>query len=53
MRKVVLLFALIFYGVITANNLTDPTTDLKNGSITGKVIDQSSQPVAYAAIVIK
>ena len=54
MRKVVLLFALFYYGVITANNLTDPTTDLKNGSISGKVIDKNlQQPIAYATIVIK
>ena len=53
MRKVVLLFALLFCGVITANILPDPT-ELKNGSIAGKVIDQLLQePVAYAAIVIK
>ncbi|EAQ99839.1 outer membrane beta-barrel family protein [Maribacter sp. HTCC2170] len=53
MKKVVLLFALLIYGAITANHPTDPS-DLKNGSIYGKVIDASlKEPVAYAAIVIK
>ncbi|NJB70615.1 outer membrane receptor protein involved in Fe transport [Saonia flava] len=53
MKKVTLLFALFFYGAITANPFTDPT-DLKIGTIVGKVIDNlEQQPVAYAAIVIK
>ncbi|MBT8296719.1 MAG: hypothetical protein KJO52_00165 [Maribacter sp.] len=54
MRKVILLFALFFYSIITANNVTDPTVDLKNGSITGKIIDENlQQTAAYASIVIK
>jgi len=54
MKRVVLLFALFVYGAISANYFPDPTTDLKNGSITGVVIeDLTKQAVAYAAIVIK
>ncbi|NND16654.1 MAG: TonB-dependent receptor [Eudoraea sp.] len=44
--------ALLFYAVATAN-ITDPT-DLKIGTISGKVIDKSlQQPVPFAAIVLK
>ena len=51
MRKVILLFALLFSGALFSNN-TDPT-DLKNGSVSGRVIDgMLRQPVAFAAIVI-
>ncbi|MGI9550406.1 MAG: TonB-dependent receptor domain-containing protein [Aurantibacter sp.] len=53
MKKVALLLALFCYGVISANHFST-TTDLKIGSITGKVIDKTLQePIAYAAIVIK
>lgn len=53
MKKVILLFALFCYGAISANTLPDPS-DLKIGTVTGKVIDNLlQQPVAYAAIVIK
>ena len=53
MKKVVLLFALICYSAISANH--DPLpSDLKIGSVKGKVIDKAlQQPIAYAAIVIK
>ena len=53
MSKVVLLFALAFSSAIFANNFSKPT-DLKTGSITGKVFDRTLQePVAYATIVVK
>ena len=51
MKKVALLFALLFCGVLFSNE-SDPT-DLKNGSVKGRVIDKTlQQPVAYAAVVI-
>jgi outer membrane receptor protein involved in Fe transport len=45
-----LLFALFYaYGAFP-----DPETDLKNGSISGKIIDQSlGDPVPYANVIIK
>lgn len=53
MRKVILLFALFYYGAISAN-YSPLTPDLKIGSIKGKVMDKASQqPISYAAIVIK
>ena len=54
MKKALLLFALLISGAITANEFPDPTTDAKDGSITGKVIDNvAGQPVAYAAVVVR
>lgn len=48
MRKVSILFAMLFCIAVFSN---DP--DLKNGSVSGRVIDKTlQQPVAYAAIVI-
>ncbi len=53
MSKALLLCALLLSGALTATPLTDPS-DLRIGSVTGKVIDKTlQQPVAYAAIVIK
>ncbi len=53
MKKVFLLFALFCYGALSANYSPDPT-DIKDGSISGKVVDKNlQQPVSYAAIVIK
>jgi len=53
MKKVILLFALFCYGALFANYSVFPS-DLKDGSITGKVLDKGlQQPIAYAAIVIK
>jgi len=51
MRKVCLLFALL---ISTAVFPSDPDpSDLRNGSVSGRVIDKTmQQPVAYAAIVI-
>ncbi|NAS11871.1 outer membrane beta-barrel family protein [Poritiphilus flavus] len=53
MSKALLLCALLLSGALKATPLTDPS-DLRIGSVTGKVIDKTlKQPVAYAAIVIK
>ena len=53
MKKAIFLIALLFYGAISANNIK-PSTDLKNGVISGVVLDQNTrQPVPYASIVIK
>ncbi|MEM7381313.1 MAG: TonB-dependent receptor [Bacteroidota bacterium] len=53
MSKALLLCALFLSGALAATPLTDPS-DLRIGSVTGKVIDKTlQQPVAYAAIVIK
>lgn len=53
MKKAFLLFVLFCYGAISANYSPIPS-DLKIGSVTGKVIDQTlQQPIAYAAIVLK
>ena len=53
MKKVILLFALLFYGVNSAHPVKSPI-DLKNGIVSGVVVDQNTkQPIAYAAIVIK
>ncbi|WP_430968725.1 TonB-dependent receptor domain-containing protein [Spongiimicrobium sp. 2-473A-2-J] len=53
MKKVSILLALLFCAANLANTLP-PTSDLKIGSVSGKVIDAKlKQPVAYAAIVIK
>lgn len=44
---------LFFYGVILASS-TLPTSELKLGTIKGKVLDKTlRQPIAFAAIVIK
>jgi len=51
MKKVVTLYLLFISSVLMANHLP---LELKNGSITGKVIDKDlKEPIAYAAIVIK
>ncbi len=53
MKKVLLLLAFFCYAIIFANS-ADPETDLKIGSVSGKVVDKTlNQPIAYAAIVIK
>ena len=53
MKKVLLLLAFFCYATIFANS-ADPETDLKIGSVSGKVVDKTlNQPIAYAAIVIK
>ncbi|MFT7187151.1 MAG: iron complex outermembrane receptor protein, partial [Sediminicola sp.] len=53
MKKVILLFALLFCGVNSANHLKHPT-DLKNGEVSGVILDQNTkQPIPYASIVIK
>lgn len=52
MKKVLLLLAVFLCITTTAN--TPPESDLRIGSVTGKVIDKAlQQPIAYAAIVIK
>ena len=53
MRTVSLLLALMVFSIMHAK--TDPKVpELKEGSITGKVIDQSLHaPVAYATVVVK
>jgi outer membrane receptor protein involved in Fe transport len=53
MKKVLLLLAMFLCIAVFAN--TPPKkSDLKIGSVTGKVIDKAlQQPIAYAAIVIK
>ncbi len=52
MKKVLLLFA-VFLCITTFAN-TPPESDLRIGSVTGKIIDKVlQQPIAYAAIVIK
>ncbi|WP_425237903.1 TonB-dependent receptor domain-containing protein [Ulvibacterium sp.] len=52
MKKVLLLLA-VFLCITTFAN-TPPESDLRIGSVTGKVIDKAlQQPIAYAAIVIK
>lgn len=52
MKKVILLFVLFCVSTTQANY--DPTSkELKEGVVTGRVIDQSELPMAYAAIVIK
>ncbi|AWX45501.1 hypothetical protein HME9304_02521 [Flagellimonas maritima] len=54
MKRVFLLFALLLCSVhsthLFANNKTDSDTI---GSISGIVVDETKQPIAYAAIVIK
>tara|TARA_R110002020_G_scaffold129819_2_gene290430 strand:+ start:21574 stop:24024 length:2451 start_codon:yes stop_codon:yes gene_type:complete len=53
MKKITVLLALLCCGAIWANSAPDPT-DLKDGIILGKVLDQAlGQAVAYAAVVIK
>ncbi len=53
MNKVILLCALFSYTALFAVTDPDPS-DLRIGTVTGKVIDKTlQQPVAYAAIVIK
>jgi iron complex outermembrane receptor protein len=53
MKKAILFIALLFCAAISANHFKHPT-DLKNGIISGVVMDQNTkQPVAYASIVIK
>ncbi len=53
MRTVSLLLALMVFSIMHAK--TDPEVpELKEGSISGKVIDQSLHaPVAYATVVVK
>jgi len=51
MKKVVLLFVLLISGMVSNVFATEP--EPKIGSITGKVIDNKQQGIAYAAIVIK
>lgn len=55
MRILFLLVGCFFYALSPSKGaITNPGTDLKNGSISGKIIDQiTSQPIAYASIVIK
>ena len=49
-----LLGALLFVLCPSRASNSDPETDLKDGSVSGKVVDQSEgQAVSYAAIVIK
>ena len=39
---------------IARGAIPDPDTDLKNGTVSGKVIDQSlGQPIPYASVVVK
>ncbi len=52
MKKVLLLFALLCYGAISAGHSPIPS-DLRVGTVSGKVVDQAQQPVAFAAVVIK
>tara|TARA_R110000796_G_scaffold104102_1_gene213813 strand:+ start:198087 stop:200537 length:2451 start_codon:yes stop_codon:yes gene_type:complete len=53
MKKVILLFVLLYNSAISANNLINLSEEAI-GSITGKIIDKTlEEPVAYAAIVIK
>lgn len=53
MKKVILLFALFCYGVNSAY-VNPPNTNLKIGSVSGKIIDKTlQQPIAYAAVVLK
>lgn len=53
MRKVVLLTTLLLHALIWAGESSEKS-DLKIGTITGKVVDKNGeQPIAYAAIVIK
>lgn len=55
MKTQLLLLGCLFFALFQVRATDpDPKTDLKNGSVTGTVIDQDlGQPVAYAAIVIK
>ncbi len=53
MRKVSLLLAMMVFASINAKTIPE-TPELKEGSISGKVIDESLQePVPYASIVVK
>ena len=53
MKKVHLLLALFLYGTVLAN-LTSPASEVKIGSITGRVMDKTmQQPIDYATIVVK
>ncbi|TFG72636.1 MAG: carboxypeptidase-like regulatory domain-containing protein, partial [Flavobacteriales bacterium] len=52
MRKVILLFVL-FYVSATQANYDPKTKELKEGVVTGRVIDPSELPMAYASVVIK
>lgn len=53
MKKVLLLFALFYYGVNSAN-LAITNSEPILGSISGKVLDAIlNQPIAYGAIVLK
>lgn len=53
MKKALLLFALLCSGAIFANDLSE-TSELKPGTISGKVVDQTNhEPVPYATIVVK
>ncbi|HMB64365.1 MAG TPA: TonB-dependent receptor [Eudoraea sp.] len=53
MKHVSLLLTLLICSALLAHD-PDTTSDLKIGTVTGRVIDQTlQQPVAYAAVVIK
>ena len=55
MKILLLLMGCFFFALSPSKGaITDPGTDLKNGSVSGKIIDQvEGQPIAYASIVIK
>jgi outer membrane receptor protein involved in Fe transport len=52
MKTAIVLFALLYLSNSSAN-FDSETNDLKVGIVTGKVVDQSQLPLAYAAVVIK
>ncbi len=52
MKKVVLLLALFCVSVIRAND-NPKANEPKEGVVTGRVVDQSKLPMAYAAVVVK
>ena len=52
--QLLLLGALLFFTCPTSASNPDPENDLKNGSVSGKVIDQTEgQAVPFASIVVK
>ncbi|PCE63542.1 outer membrane beta-barrel family protein [Sediminicola luteus] len=54
MKKVILLFALAMGTLYPAKATTDPDpSEVKIGTVSGKVLDNNQQPMAFAAIVIK
>ncbi|MGB5369908.1 MAG: TonB-dependent receptor [Flavobacteriaceae bacterium] len=52
MKKVVLLFALFCVSVIRAND-NPKANEPREGVVSGRVVDQSKLPMAYAAVVVK